>query len=247
MRNRICAAIAGAALMAAALPVAAQEAPALAKSQQDAPVLGLFTTLPILWGEAASLEEVLQGSAEQHWARDVMAEGRDLRPLDFLAPEYLDGVDLLLMAQPRGLAASENVALDDWVTAGGHVLLFADPMLTAHSRFGLGDRRRPQDVALLSPILGRWGLELMFDPDAPLDGVTLEDGDLSVPVALPGRFRETGDGTGQCSISHDGALARCVIGEGKATILADAALLDLHEPMAGSREALDWLLAESRN
>lgn len=247
MRSKILSAIAGAIVLAAGLPVAAQESAAGMVEREDAPVLGLFTTLPILWGEAASLEEVLQGSAEQHWARDVLAEGRDLRPLDFLAPEYLEGVDLLVMAQPRGLAPSENVALDDWVSAGGHVLLFADPMLTAHSRFGLGDRRRPQDVALLSPILGRWGLELMFDPDAPLDGVTLEDGDLSVPVALPGRFRETGDGTGQCSISHDGALARCVIGDGKATIFADAALLDLHEPMAGSREALDWLLAESRN
>ena len=65
-----------------------------------------------------------------------------------------------MMIQPRPLSPQENVALDNWVAAGGRLLLFADPALTEDSAFAIGDRRRPQDVVLLSPILARWGLEL---------------------------------------------------------------------------------------
>ena len=54
---------------------------------------------------------------------------------------------------------------------GGRVLLFADPMLTRHSAFALGDRRRPQDVVLLSPILARWRLELQFDESHLFDSL----------------------------------------------------------------------------
>lgn len=62
----------------------------------------------------------------------------------------------------------ENVALDDWVRAGGARALFADPLLTFNSRFSIGDRRRPQDVATLSPILTR-SARLERDEDAAPD------------------------------------------------------------------------------
>ena len=173
--------------------------------------LGLMTTLPIYWGE-----------------RDY-----ELVPLDTLAgPEGIaspETADRALLAQPRALSGPENVALDDWVRRGGHVLLFADPMLTSHSRFPIGDRRRPQDVVLLSPILSRWGLELQFD-EAQAEGERVTQfGQIDLPVELAGTFRITPRTPGapaDCELKASGLVADCAIGQGRALIIADAAMLD---------------------
>lgn len=129
--------------------------------------LGLFTSLPIYWGEGADLSAMLDPEGKPHWARQQIEDQRVLRPLDVLTPETLKPLHDVLLAQPRALAPAENVALDDWVRNGGRVLLLADPMLTEHSNFAIGDKRRPMDVALLSPILTHWGLELQFDERQP--------------------------------------------------------------------------------
>ena len=143
---------------------------------------------------------------------------------------------LLVMAQPRPLSPQENVALDRWVRGGGHLLLFADPMLTADSLFALGDRRRPQDVVLLSPILTRWGLELTFDEDQPA-GEQLADWEgTNLPVNLPGKFVLQGKSR-MCRLLADGLAARCTIGKGRVLALADAALLEDHAAEAASGRA----------
>ena len=151
-------------------------------------------------------------------------------------PSDGDGNDLLL-AQPRALSGEENVALDAWVRAGGHLLLFADPMMTGHSRFSIGDRRRPMDVTLLSPILRHWGLTMEFVEDQPVGMRRLDAAGLTVPVNLPGRFVPV-ELEGACTLAADSALARCAIGQGNATILADGAVIDLHEPDDAAPAAL---------
>ena len=50
---------------------------------------------------------------------------------------------LLLAAQPQALTAERLVALDDWVRAGGRLVLLADPSLRWESSRPLGDRFRP--------------------------------------------------------------------------------------------------------
>lgn len=205
------------------------------------PKIGLFTTLPILWRETGDLGELLSGDAPPHWAQAALAAHGAVQPLDTLAGQSgtlpLPGDALLVMAQPRGLSPSENVALDDWVRAGGRVLLFADPLLTAESAFAIGDRRRPQDVVLLSPILARWGLELQFDEDQ-LPGareVRLLGG--AIPVNLPGRFAARGPA---CRLLADGLAARCRIGAGHVLAVADAALLEVG--MAGDKTVRSGML-----
>jgi hypothetical protein len=191
--------------------------------------LGLFTTLPILWPETGEVGDLLHGDAPSHWALAVLRRHGTLVPLDVLAgaggklPLAADGV--LVMAQPRPLAPAENVALDDWVSAGGHLLLLADPLLTAHSAYGLGDRRRPQDTVLLSPILSRWGLRLAFDEQQPDGQREVSVLGAAVPVRLAGHFTLV-PGTGKCMILAQGLVARCKIGRGEVLALADAALLE---------------------
>ncbi len=223
------------ALLALAGPACAQE-----PAETRAPLM-LMGTVPIYWGESDQLSDLLSGSNDPHWARPVLERGFTLVPLDTLAPDQLaQGGGRLLLAQPRTLSAAENVALDDWVRGGGHVLLFADPLMTGESRFGIGDRRRPQDVALLSPLLGHWGLQLQFDDEQALGLVPGDAGVTGLPVNLPGRL--VASAGGECRVLGDGLAARCQLGAGEALIVADAAVLDLAGPWPGAERGLAALI-----
>lgn len=224
-----------------ALAVGAQ-----ACAQQDAagyaPELGLMGSIPIYWGESADIGALLDGGSEPHWARARLESGYRLRPLDTLDARSLADLRFLMLAQPRPLSPEENVALDSWVRGGGRLLLFADPLLTGESRFAIGDRRRPQDVILLSPLLEHWGLTLQFDPEGLAGVRSVESVDGPIPVDLPGQFVADG---GHCALSAGSLLARCAIGKGRAVILADAALLDLHHPHPDGEAAFMRLVRDA--
>jgi hypothetical protein len=215
-----------------------------APEREALPELGLMGTIPIYWGEAGDFGEVLAGGENAHWARARLEDDYRLSPLDTLDEASLKGIDLLLLAQPRALSPAENVALDAWVRSGGRLLLFADPMLTGESRFAIGDRRRPQDVILLSPILDHWCLVLAFDEDRPPGPAVVRAAGTAIPVNLPGSI-DVGEAEADCAILVPEVLAECRIGRGSAVVLADAALLDLHEPHPGAAAALDWLAARA--
>lgn len=217
-------------------------------ARERAEPLGLFTSLPIYWSESAGLSGMLDGSAQPHWARGLIEERRSLQPLDVLSAEGLDSFEDILLAQPRTLSPTENVALDGWVRGGGRLLLFADPLLTQHSSFAIGDKRRPQDAVLLSPILSRWGLELQFDDSQQPGEHIIEFLGGEVPVDLPGRFllaATTEDAPARCELLAGGIAADCTLGKGRALILADAALLDGEgvDPAQRAR-ALSRMMAE---
>ena len=192
--------------------------------------------MPILWSEAGGIAERLAvpgapGSGShsgQHWARAVLEERRRLVPLDtLLAPGAMAD---LVIAQPRPLEPAENVGLDAWVRGGGHLLLFADPLLTAESRFALGDPRRPADTVLLDPLLAHWGLVLR--PGDP----ARETAGRPFPVSAPGELALLAGSPEACRIEQAGLVADCRIGRGTALIVADAALLDAAEgPAAAAR------------
>lgn len=206
------------------------------------PALGLMTTLPLLWGEQASFGDILASEEAPGWVRTSLEDHFRLEPLDVLDETALAGIRLLVMAQPRALSPQENVALDAWVRGGGRVLIFADPLLTAHSRFPIGDRRRPQDVVLLSPLLTHWGLALSFDENQPAGEREVVVAGQPVPIAQAGTLA-TAD-AGDCRLSGQGLLARCEIGKGRATIFADAHVLseEATEDSASRQRALQALL-----
>lgn len=208
------------------------------------PELGLMGTIPIYWGETEDLGELLTDGGAPHWARAQLEADYRLRPLNTLDEASLAGLDSLMLVQPRALSSAENVALDNWVSGGGRLLLFADPMMTGESRFAIGDRRRPQDIVLLSPILDHWGLALAFDDARPFGYDIVTVGEAAIPVNLPGSLANS-DGKAECAIAAGSVLAQCAVGDGRAIVLADAAMLDLHEPHPGAVSALDWLLDQS--
>lgn len=207
------------------------------------PAVGLMTTLPLLWAEAGDIGELLADDAEPGWVRVAIEKRFLIQPLDTLDERQLAPLRALILAQPRALGPAENVALDAWVRGGGRLLLFADPMLTRESRFPVGDRRRPQDVALLSPILSHWGLELVFDEDQPEGERGAAIGGETIPVDLPGAFRTSAQSG--CEVTGRGVLASCRVGQGRVVALADAAVLDDEEagPPDDRADALAGLMS----
>lgn len=214
--------------------------------------LGLMTSLPIFWNESPDLGGMLADHQPVHWVKARLEERFDIVPLDTLAgydtaePDAaLKNLDRLILAQPRTLPPADFAALDGWVRAGGMALIFADPMLTEHSDFGFGDKRRPQDVAMLSPIWARWGLEQIYEEDQPDGTRAVMIGSTALPIHKAGRFVIVPGGSGDCNLIADGVIAACEIGQGRALIAADASVLDREDASEASGEALDALISNA--
>lgn len=209
--------------------------------------IGLFTSLPILWGEAPDIATELSGTSVPHWARSEIAAAGEVVPLDVLGSPGGEGplarLSRLIVAQPRPLSPQENVALDTWVRGGGQLLLFADPALTEESAFAIGDPRRPQTGVLLSPILTRWGLSLRFDDAQPFGERSRQLLGVAVPVNLPGLFVPI-DQSG-CRILADGLAAQCRVGKGRVLAVADAAVLEREDSSGLRPAAIRALIADA--
>ena len=140
-------------------------------------------------------------------------------PISVTDPAELAKGRLLLMAQPQAQPPEDLVALDAWVRGGGRLLLLADPMLEWPSKRPLGDRLRAPVMFADTGLLAHWGLRL----DAPDERGPKEaaiDG-YRVTTVSPGQL------FGACAIGADRIVARCSVGRGKATIIADADLLNV--------------------
>ena len=140
------------------------------------------------------------------------------------------------MAQPRAQPAEDLVALDQWVRRGGRVLLLADPMLEWPSERPLGDPLRPPPMFADTGLLGHWGLRLDApDEHGPKPGRL---GGYDITTDSPGSL------AGGCDIGRDHLVAHCRVGQGRATIVADADFLDVERLGRPARHNLDALLGE---
>ena len=157
-------------------------------------------------------------------------------PISVTDPAELGKARLLLMAHPLAQPAEDLVALDHWVRSGGRVLLLADPMLEWPSNRPLGDLLRPPPMFADTGLLAHWGLRL---DSAAERGPRLQKlGGFEVVTDSPGQL------FGACEISDDKLTARCRIGRGRATVVADADLLDADRLGPGAKHNLDGVLEE---
>lgn len=243
-RNSALAALA----VAAALLAGCNAAPAQT-TPDERPVLGLMSSLPLYWAEDAAFADIAAGRAAPPWQRRAIETRFELVPLDTLSPvpalspdapdtDPLQGVARLAVIQPRGLSAADNVALDEWVRAGGRLLLVLDPMLTGDYAAPLGDPRRPVDSALVPPVVKRWGLSIAFPDHETGDadtGTATMPGGATVPLAYAGVIERLPGAGGDCTLPA-AAIATCRIGKGQVTLVADAALFE-HPELAGEDSA----------
>lgn len=232
MTRRSLLALATAALAALALMAIAwsRPGPLAIRAPEERPTLMLLTSLPLVFGESFSLSS--GGSA----ALTRLEQRYNVMPIGLADAASLSGQTLLLMAHPRAQTAAALVDLDRWVRGGGRVLLLADPRLEWDSERPLGDRLRPPPGFADTGLLARWGMVL----DAPeaLGPVPASNGELEIAAISPGRLRSR-----SCTLAGDGFVARCAIGKGAATVIADADFLDV-APQAISSPNLELMMQE---
>ena len=234
MRNRRAAIIAGLVPMVAAAALLAghhKAEPLGVRPPGARPQLLLLTSLPLLLPEGFSLK----GKQVPVTAR--LKQRYVIKPIALADRASLAGARLLFMAHPRAQTAEALVDLDRWVRGGGRVLLLADPRLDWPSERPLGDRLRPPPGFADTGLLAHWGLSL----EAPTvqGAVAVELDGRSLTLSSPGRLAGKA-----CVLAAERTVARCAIGRGKATIIADADLLD--PALSGERIAdnLDAVMAE---
>ncbi|MEO7365821.1 MAG: hypothetical protein ABIW03_05840 [Sphingomicrobium sp.] len=194
------------------------------------PTLMLLSSLPLVFAEKFGFD----GGGSP--ALMALAMQYRVVPIGVADAPTLGNRRLLLMAHPRAQPAEALVDLDRWVRGGGRLLLLADPMLEWPSERPLGDPLRPPPAFADTGLLKHWGLRL----DAP-------DERGSKQLSLAGQAIVTGSpGSlfGGCAISDHRLVARCRIGKGQATIVADADFLNVDDLDGPTENNLKAVLAE---
>jgi hypothetical protein len=208
------AAVAALAIAAAAIGVSLKRNELPVRPPAERPTLALLTSLPLVFGESFGLES--GGSA----ALARLEQRYNVLPIGVADAASLQGQKLLLMAHPRAQPAEVLVELDQWVRGGGRVLLLADPKLDWPSERPLGDRLRPPPAFADTGLLQHWGLKLTGpEPDGP---ASVGNDEVDILAASPGKLASQ-----SCSIAGQGFVARCEVGRGKATVVADADFLNV--------------------
>ena len=202
-------------------------APLPERTAAERPRLLLLTSLPLVFSEKFGL-----GAAGSP-ALTALERRYAVQAINVADAATLKGNRLLLMAHPLAQPAEALVALDAWVRSGGRLVLLADPRLDWPSERPLGDKLRPPPAFADTGLLTHWRLKL-YAPDAAGPVERIVDG-REVLFSSPGAL------SGACGLRRDGLLARCRIGRGRATIIADADFLRSDDPDSAN---LQFLLAE---
>lgn len=190
----------------------------------------LLTTLPLVFPEEFSL----QGGGSKAFA--ALETRYKVQLIGTTDAQSLSQARLLLLAHPLAQPSEALVDLDRWVRDGGSVLLLADPRLEWPSKRPLGDKLRPPLSFADTGLLAHWGLRL----DAPDHGGPAQrelDGRHVIAVS-PGIL------SGACKIGKAGFVARCRVGSGRTTVVADADFLNVEQIGDPASDNLDALLAE---
>jgi hypothetical protein len=196
------------------LLVSCREATPAKAPDHSRPELFLLTPLPLVWSEQFGLDQ--PGSP----ALKALEQEYRVSPVDL--PSDVPKGGLLLAAQPRAMPAEELVKLDKWMRRGGRLVLLADPMLEWPSELPLGAPGRAPVAFPDTGLLKHWGLRLDAPDERGPRQLSLDG--RQVLTGSPGTLVRLG---GDCTIADNGLLARCQLGKGRATIIADADFLNL--------------------
>ena len=200
------------------------------RPEAQRPPLMLLTTLPLIFSEGFTLHE---GGSK---ALSAIETRYRVIPIATTDAASLSQARLLLLAHPLAQPAEALVDLDRWIRQGGRTLLLADPRLEWPSERALGDKLRPPPSFADTGLLAHWGLRL----DAPEEAGPrkLQLGGRPIAAWSPGVL------SGSCRIGEAGFVARCRIGRGQATVVADADFLNVDQLDGPTENNLDALLAE---
>lgn len=199
------------------------------RSAENKPKVMLMTSLPIIWGEGASMTDILSDENEPAPIYQYWQEQYQLTAVDSLEGLAKSDTDIVLLAQPKAMAPADLADLDGWIRAGGKALILTDPALLWHSDLPIGDNRRPLVSGLLSPLLQRWGLDLLAPTATGENIISMTMPGFQLTSAGVGSFAlttERSEAAANCKLSAANIMARCDLGRGKVILFADADFID---------------------
>ena len=122
--------------------------------------LGIFSTLPVTAQTDPTTYQV-----QPAWvAVQQLQELFQVQELNALSSETLAGLGLLLLIQPRALDDSQRFVIDQFVMAGGKLLVFVDPLADTEDPRQAAPMGAAMGAATgMNPLLEQWGLE--FRPE----------------------------------------------------------------------------------
>ena len=203
------------------------------RPRAERPELLLLTTLPIVFPDEFTLD------SKPSPVLPALHDRYRVVPISIADRSSLDSHRLLLMVQPQAQPAEVLVELDAWVRGGGRVLLLADPVLQWPSKRPLGDVLRPPVAFADTGLLDHWGLRL--SAPAELGPKSIAVGRRKIETVAPG---ELAANSADCEVDPSRLLARCRLGKGFATVIADADFLDVQRSGPSKDENLALLLGE---
>lgn len=129
-------------------------------SNPDQPKIGLITSLPVDGGMTPGMGG-MGGTPTPPW--QIMTQMRDffeVERLDMEIDEIGEDIDVLVLAQPDGLSEGAAYTIDQWVLAGGKVMVFIDPNLESGNNPAGGMPGGAGDLEYAKKLIEAWGLSL---------------------------------------------------------------------------------------
>lgn len=126
-------------------------------------VVGLISSIP-LEGGMDPVQGMRGRPQPPQLIIEQIREVFDIKPLEKDLKEIPKDVDVLMLVQPEGLAASALYAIDQYALAGGKILLFVDPVAESQAR-NMGGMMLPSQSPKFGDfdkVLAAWGI--VFDP-----------------------------------------------------------------------------------
>ncbi len=122
------------------------------------PVLGIFSSLPVTEQTDPTTYQV-----QPAWVIvQQLQELFQVRTVSALSGEELAGLELLLLIHPNNLDTTQQFGIDQFVMAGGKLLVFVDP-LAEMAGAAAQPPAPPNTASELNALLGNWGVRLRPD------------------------------------------------------------------------------------
>ena len=150
------------------------------------PVLGIISSLPLETG-IGGMAAAMQGQAVPFTAYDELRQSYRTKMLDANFTSVPNGVDTLMIVQPKNLTPMQSYAIDQFVLSGGRALIFVDPLSEVATHSPDNPETQGPDSSDLPKLFHAWGI--IYDPDKViLDGKLAQRVQVSLdprnPVAL---------------------------------------------------------------
>jgi ABC-type uncharacterized transport system involved in gliding motility auxiliary subunit len=122
------------------------------------PIIGVISSIPLETG-SGGMAAMLQGQAHPFIAYEELSQTYTTRTIEQNFDRIPPDVSMLVIAHPPPLAPKQLYAIDQYVLAGGHALIFLDPMSEiAQAAQGGGQGMAPSSSDM-KDLLRTWGVD----------------------------------------------------------------------------------------